>query len=107
VIVAVHSFTPTYQGNPRPWHAGIIYDKATTLAEATINRLRASDDSLNVGGNVPYSVTPEDYYGLLVYGDNIGNPAILIEIRQDLLVQAAQQQAWAQRLAAALKSSGT
>ncbi len=104
-IVAIHSFTPTYDGVSRPWHAGIIYDKATALAEAIIGRLRASDDSLIVGANVPYSVTPEDYYGLLVYGDNIGNPAILVEIRQDLLAQAEQQQAWAQRLAAALKGS--
>jgi predicted N-formylglutamate amidohydrolase len=103
-IVAVHSFTPTYEGVSRPWHAGIIYDKAAAFAEATLEKLRASDDSLVVGGNVPYSVTPEDYYGLLVYGDNIGNPAILVEIRQDLLAQAHQQQAWAQRLAAALKS---
>jgi predicted N-formylglutamate amidohydrolase len=103
LIVAIHSFTPTYEGISRPWHAGIIYDKGKALAETTLERLRAGDDSLIVEGNVPYSVTPEDYYGLLVYGDNIGNPAILVEIRQDLVAQAEQQQAWAQRLAAALK----
>jgi len=103
LIVAIHSFTPTYEGISRPWHAGIIYDKGKALAETTLERLRAGDDSLVVEGNVPYSVTPEDYYGLLVYGDNIGNPAILVEIRQDLVAQAEQQQAWAQRLAAALK----
>ncbi|MEJ1963306.1 MAG: N-formylglutamate amidohydrolase [Gammaproteobacteria bacterium] len=105
IIVAVHSFTPSYAGAARPWHAGIIYDKAPALAESIIDRLRAADESLVVEGNVPYSVTPEDYYGLLVYGDNVGRPAILIEIRQDLLEQAEQQQAWAQRLAAALEST--
>ena len=105
VIVAIHSFTPTYDGISRPWHAGIIYDKAKTLGETTLKRLRGSDDQLIVDANVPYSVTPEDYYGLLVYGDHVGNPAILIEIRQDLLAQAQQQQAWAERLAAALTSN--
>jgi predicted N-formylglutamate amidohydrolase len=105
VIVAIHSFTPTYDGISRPWHAGIIYDKGKTLGETTLERLRASDDQLIVDANVPYSVTPEDYYGLLVYGDHVGNPAILIEIRQDLLAQAQQQQAWAERLAAALTSN--
>lgn len=105
VIVAIHSFTPTYDGISRPWHAGIIYDKAKALGETTLERLRASDDQLIVDANVPYSVTPEDYYGLLVYGDHVGNPAILIEIRQDLLAQAQQQQAWAERLAAALTSN--
>jgi predicted N-formylglutamate amidohydrolase len=102
VIVAMHSFTPTYHGEARPWEAGIIYDKGAAFAEATLARLRMQDGALNVGANVPYSVTPEDYYGLLEYGDYAGNPALLVEIRQDLLVQTAQQDEWADRLAAAL-----
>jgi predicted N-formylglutamate amidohydrolase len=102
LIVAIHSFTPTFRGDARPWHAGIIYEKGAAFAEATLDRLRLQDTALNVGANVPYSVTPEDYYGLLVYGDNVANPAVLVEVRQDLLVLPAEQERWAQRLATAL-----
>jgi predicted N-formylglutamate amidohydrolase len=102
LIVAVHSFTPTFHGESRPWHAGIIFDKGAAFAEATLDRLRAHEVALNVGANVPYSVSPEDYYGLLEYGDHVGNPAILVEIRQDLLLRPEQQDEWAHRLAASL-----
>jgi len=102
LIVAVHSFTPTFHGEERPWEAGIIYDKGMAFAEATLGRLRLHDATLDAGANVPYSVMPDEYYGLLEYGDCAGNPALLVEIRQDLLLRPEQQDDWAHRLAAAL-----
>ena len=84
VIIAVHSFTPTYLGTPRPWHVGLLFEKSTSLAREIMTRLQR-DPTLNVGANVPYSVSPQGDYGLLVYGDNLGNPAVLIEMRQDLI----------------------
>jgi predicted N-formylglutamate amidohydrolase len=102
LIVAVHSFTPTFHGEARPWQAGIIYDKGSAFAEATLDRLRLQDTLLTVGANVPYSVAPDEYYGLLEYGDYAGNPALLVEIRQDLLFTPEQQDDWSRRLAAAL-----
>jgi predicted N-formylglutamate amidohydrolase len=102
LIVAIHSFTPTYHGEARPWAAGIIYDKGTAFAEATLDRLRIQDPALEVGANVPYSVAPDDYYGLLEYGDYAANPALLVEIRQDLLARPEEQDAWARRLSTAI-----
>jgi predicted N-formylglutamate amidohydrolase len=104
VIVAVHSFTPTYHGVSRPWHAGVLYEKAAPFARATIERLSAhdGDGALNVGHNVPYSPSPDEDYGLLIYGDNVGNPAILIEIRQDLLSRPEDPARWANRIAGSL-----
>jgi predicted N-formylglutamate amidohydrolase len=102
LIVAIHSFTPTFHGEARPWAAGIIYDQGTAFAEATLDRLRMQDTALEVGANVPYSVAPEDYYGLLEYGDYAANPALLVEIRQDLLARPDEQDAWAHRLSAAI-----
>jgi predicted N-formylglutamate amidohydrolase len=102
-VVAIHSFTPVYLGEARRWHFGVLFEKGKALAEATIERLRALDPELNVGANVPYSVTIEDDYGLLVHGDNIGNPAMLIEIRQDLIETADAAERWAQRLAPILR----
>lgn len=102
VMVAVHSFTPTYHGVARQWHAGLLYERAASFAHATIERLSASDSTLLVGHNVPYQPSPDEDYGLLVYGDNVGNPAILIEIRQDLLARPQDQARWAERIARSL-----
>ena len=52
-----------------------------------------------MGANVPYAVARDDYYGLLVYGDYAGNPALLVEIRQDVLARPEQQEEWAHPLA--------
>lgn len=102
IIVAVHSFTPTYHGVARVWHAGVLFEKSTAFASATIERLRASDGSLNVGANVPYTVAPDTDYGVLVYGDDVGTPALEFEIRQDLIDEPEEQWTWAQRLAKSL-----
>jgi predicted N-formylglutamate amidohydrolase len=102
VIVAVHSFTPTYHGVARAWQLGVLFEKSTAFANATIERLRNSDAVLNVGANVPYTVAPDTDYGVLVYGDEVGNPALEFEIRQDLIVRPEQQRSWAQRLAETL-----
>jgi predicted N-formylglutamate amidohydrolase len=98
-LVAIHSFTPVYMGNVRPWHVGVLFDKGASLAEAMMARLRASDPTLNVGANVPYQVSIDEDYGLLVHGDHAGNPAILIEIRQDLIAIPEAAEDWAKRLA--------
>jgi predicted N-formylglutamate amidohydrolase len=103
IVVAIHSFTPVFLGDARRWHVGILFAKGKDLAEATMARLRADDPALNVGGNVPYSVSIEDDYGLLVHGDNVGNPAMLIEIRQDLISTPDAAAAWAHRLAPVLR----
>lgn len=101
VIVPIHSFTPVFHGEARPWHAGVLFEKATAFAQATIERL-SRDATLNVGANVPYGISVENYYALLVHGDNVDRPALLIEIRQDLIATAEDAELWARRLAAAL-----
>jgi predicted N-formylglutamate amidohydrolase len=102
IIFPVHSFTPRYLGEARKWHAGVLFQNSKAFARATIERLRGADPALNVAANVPYVVTRDSDFALLVYGDDLGNPAIEVEIRQDLLASAADEAAWAQRLAAAL-----
>ncbi len=102
VIVAIHSFTPTYHGVPRAWHAGVLFGKSTDFAHASMERLRARDASLNVGANVPYTVTADTDYGVLAYGDDIGNPSVEYEIRQDLIAHTAGQESWARGIAETL-----
>lgn len=101
VLVAVHSFTPVYLGQQRAWHAGVLYDKSDKLGQALIAQL-SSDPLLNVGANVPYGVSADADYALVVHGDQLGNPAVLIEIRNDLIADPAGVETWTGKIERAL-----
>lgn len=103
ILIGVHSFTPVYLGQPRSWHTGVLFDKAEALGQALITQL-SRDPLLNVGANVPYTVSAEADYAMVVHGDLLGNPAALIEIRNDLIDNAAGVADWTDRLAQALSA---
>ncbi|MET2827371.1 N-formylglutamate amidohydrolase [Mesorhizobium shangrilense] len=100
-IVTIHSFTPVFLGVARSWHAGVLHDRASDLAEAILSGLR-TDAALNVSANVPYVISRDADYAVPVHGDDRGIPAVLIEIRQDLLSNRSGIEEWADRLAAAI-----
>ncbi|MBE3638748.1 N-formylglutamate amidohydrolase [Mangrovicoccus algicola] len=113
VLVAVHSFTPRLAGRPpRPWQIGILSAADRRLSEALMAQLRDADFAawvarvsgapLVIGDNQPYS-------GHLP-GDSIDRHALrqghlntLIEIRNDLIADPADQRAWGERLAPLLR----
>jgi predicted N-formylglutamate amidohydrolase len=104
VLVAIHSFTPQFRGRPvRPWHVGLLWDDDDRLLRPLLARLRAEPD-LCVGDNEPYS---GQLYGdcMFVHGTQRGIPHVLIEIRNDLLETADDQEAWAERLAPMLREA--
>jgi len=103
-IVAIHSFTPVFLGVPRPWHVGILYGEARDFGEAVVSALR-TDRSILVGANVPYVVNRDEDYTVPVHGDDRGIPAILVEIRYDLIREPRGVSAWAERFAGALRGS--
>lgn len=98
VLIAMHSFTPSFKGVARAWHAGMLYNRDPRLGRALGDLLRRDPDLL-VGDNEPYSVGDLTDYGVVVYGEKRGIPHVEIEIRQDLLADDAGQEAWATRLA--------
>jgi predicted N-formylglutamate amidohydrolase len=98
LLVMMHSFTPQMNDVPRPWHAGVLYHQDTRLAHALLQALRDEGD-LVVGDNEPYSVTSTSDYAVPVHGEGRGLLHVELEIRQDLIADAAGQQAWAERLA--------
>jgi predicted N-formylglutamate amidohydrolase len=102
-IVAVHSFTPVYLGRSRPWDIGIVFDDDRRLSHPLIAALKA-DPTLNVGVNLPYSPADRVYYTLTRHARPRDLPAAMIEIRNDLIADAAGQKAWADRLGAILAS---
>jgi predicted N-formylglutamate amidohydrolase len=98
VLMAIHSFTPDYPGLVRPWPIGIAYNRDGRFARLLIDALRADDPNLNVGDNEPYKVDDESDYTIPVHGEARGLPHVLVEIRNDGLRTAADQDAWAERL---------
>lgn len=98
LLVAMHSFTPAMNGVARPWHAGVLYHRDARLAHALRDALRAEGD-LVVGDNQPYAVSDTSDYAVPVYGEGRGLVHVELEIRQDLISDAAGQLLWAQRLA--------
>ncbi|MEO0385675.1 MAG: N-formylglutamate amidohydrolase [Pseudomonadota bacterium] len=100
VLFSVHSFTSIWRGHPRPWHAGVLWDKDPRLAVPLIEALQAEGD-LIVGDNEPYrGELPGDT--MHRHGTCKGLPHALLEVRQDLIHDDAGVDAWAQRLTAML-----
>jgi len=104
LLISVHSFTPVYLGKARPWRAGILFDQARLPGESLVELLRA-DGEPSVDANVPYSVSPDSDYAIPIHGDVRGLEAVLIEIRNDGLLNERDVEDWAQRLARALRAA--
>lgn len=98
VLLSMHSFTPVYLGQARPMQVGTLYGSDSRLARV-LWRLLDAEGGLVVGDNQPYAVGPETDYAVPVHG--IGRFLLhsAIEIRQDLIADAAGQAQWAARLA--------
>lgn len=95
-VVGVHSYTPVYKGVPRPWHAGVLYAGAIGFADRLVRAL-AQETGLVIGDNQPYRIDHDDYT-VPVHGDARGLPALLIEVRHDLIASARGVAEWAERL---------
>ncbi len=103
-LVTIHSFSPSFLGVARPWHAGILFDRAEDFGWRMITKLRRPE--LLVGANVPYRSNRTEDYAVPIHGDDRDIPAILVEIRNDLLRTEQGVLDWADRLAAALSPAG-
>jgi predicted N-formylglutamate amidohydrolase len=101
VLIALHSFTPRFQGFDRPWHIGLLYQRDARLARRLGPALRA-DGRWQVGDNEPYAVGDDTDHSIPEHGERRGLPHVGIELRQDLIADAAGQQAWAEHLAQVL-----
>ncbi|WP_213980113.1 N-formylglutamate amidohydrolase [Sphingomonas sp. dw_22] len=98
LILSIHSFTPCLEhgGTPRPWEVGVLYNRDTRAAHPTIAFFR--DQGLTTGDNEPYS-------GRLLnatlnrHAEGQGIPSVAIEIRNDLIREAAGVERWSGILA--------
>jgi predicted N-formylglutamate amidohydrolase len=101
LLVSVHSFTPVYHGQERPWHIGVQYRWDSRFSLLALERLRA-DGALTVGDNEPYPVQLDEDFTVPVHAERRGMPYLLVEIRQDLIDTEAGARVWAERLGDAI-----
>lgn len=94
VLVAMHSFTPVYLGEARPWQIGTLYGRDGRLAKA-LGGLLEAEGRFVVGDNKPYDVTDDTDYTIPVHGERRGLVHTGIEIRQDQIAGEAGQAEWA------------
>ncbi|HZK89237.1 MAG TPA: N-formylglutamate amidohydrolase [Stellaceae bacterium] len=98
VVIAMHSFTPVFKNIARMVQVGVLYHREPRLAHIMLDLLRGEGD-LVVGDNEPYAITDTSDYTIPVHGEARGLDHVEIEIRQDLIAEAAGQAQWAARLA--------
>ncbi|MFZ2236903.1 MAG: N-formylglutamate amidohydrolase [Dokdonella sp.] len=103
LFVSMHSFTPTYKGETRPWQLGVLHHRRADVAENALAILRESGEWV-VGDNEPYAITLTSEYSIPTHGEGRGLPCVEFEIRQDLIESAIQQQIWAMRFAEWLRT---
>jgi predicted N-formylglutamate amidohydrolase len=96
VLLSIHSFTESWKQFPRPWHVGVLWGDDARLAGPLLEAFYAEGD-LIVGENEPYSGQLEGDC-LWQHGDQRGLAGAIVEIRQDLIRDAAGQEAWGARM---------
>lgn len=100
-IVTVHSFTPIWNGRPREVELGVIHDRDPALAEA-VTEVARRRTGFRVALNEPYSAADGVTHTLALHATPYRLPNVMIEIRNDLIADAAAQEAVARDLAGVL-----
>ncbi len=89
VFIALHSFTPSMQGFDRPWLYGVLHREDSPYSQAVLARLRALIGEA-AGDNQPYSMDGTDNT-VPLHVDPRGLEYLELEVRQDLIADAAGQ----------------
>jgi predicted N-formylglutamate amidohydrolase len=97
-LISLHSFTPVFKGEARPWHAAVLYNRDPRLAHR-LKALLSAEREFTVGDNEPYTVSDASDYTIPVHAERRGLHHVLTEIRQDLVTDENGQREWAARLA--------
>jgi predicted N-formylglutamate amidohydrolase len=101
-LIGVHSFTPSMNGQERPWHIGVLWDDDGRIALPLLAALNG-EAGLIVGDNQPYSAREPVGYTMRHRAWDRGLPHVALEIRQDLIAEDAGARQWAGLLARVLR----
>ncbi|GLO72657.1 N-formylglutamate amidohydrolase [Phaeobacter inhibens] len=102
IVLSIHSFTPFLAGEPRPWHVGFLFRQDAQTSTHLARFIADAQPELTIGMNQPYQIDDTSDWFVPQHGETSGLPHSLIEIRNDLIGDAAGQQKWADILIAAI-----
>lgn len=105
LLVSLHSFTPRLEAHPdqaRPWQIGILYNHDERAARIAIPLLEGED--IVTGDNEPYSGRVLNAT-MNRHGEATGIAYLGIEVRQDLIGDAAGVAIWAEKLAPVIEET--
>jgi predicted N-formylglutamate amidohydrolase len=101
-MISIHTCTPVFNRVVRPWHIGILWDKDPRISQALIAHFRQSKE-ICIGDNEPYSGRHPNDFTIDYHAEPARLPHVGIEVRQDLVADAAGARTWAGILADALQ----
>ena len=89
LILAMHSFTPVYQGHRRAVEIGILHADQPEIAERW--RAHLSHSGMDVRINEPYAGGEGFMFAPLHHAREAGIPALELELRQDIVGDPARR----------------
>lgn len=105
-LVTIHSFTPVYNGVAREVEIGFLHDADGTLAKAALAAEEARG-TYRAALNEPYTAADGVTYTLAKHGEARGLPALMIEVRNDLIDTSDTAEAMAAHLKDTLEAAMT
>lgn len=97
VLITVHSFTPVYKGQRRDVEIGILHDRDSRLADEIL-KCAGRNNERKVMRNLPYGPQDGVTFTLVRHALPHGLLNVMIEIRNDLIVDEHAQYAMAEKL---------
>jgi predicted N-formylglutamate amidohydrolase len=104
ILVAQHTMTDVYKSDRRKMHAAVLYNRDRRFAAVVLKMLRR-ERHLIIGDNEPYFVSDETDYTIPHHAEARSLLHVEIEIRQDLVSDAAGQAEWGVRIAGVLQDA--
>lgn len=89
LLISLHSFTPVFQGVVRPWRMGVLHRNDSPLSDRMLAGLQRELGEA-AGDNEPYRMDATDNT-VPLHADPRGLDYLELEVRQDLIADAAGQ----------------
>ncbi len=83
-IISIHSYTPVFFGTPRPWDIAVLWVQDGRMPLPFMKYFK--DKAYVVGDNEPYDVRILRGGTMEIHGDGRKIPNLLVEYRNDLLL---------------------
>ncbi|MDA5095731.1 N-formylglutamate amidohydrolase [Aliiroseovarius sp. KMU-50] len=102
ILVTMHSFSPVFHGQHRAVEIGILHDDDSDLADAMLAHTSTLSHR-RIERNEPYGPDDGVTHSLKLHGVSRRLPNVMLEIRNDLLKTAADEEAMAEEMLTLLR----